>query len=706
MKIRNEERFVRSSGLKSTNAFQISASSHMFRVLSDGMYSDKVTAVIRELTCNARDAHTAAGKESVPYTVHLPTQLEPHFSVRDEGIGLCFEDIMSLYTTYGESLKSDTNDMIGGLGLGSKVGFAYADQYTVEGRWDGEVHLFSCYVDEKGEPQIAHLNTTSTTDCNGLTVTIPVREKDVTEFKYKAESLFQYYQPRPDCNIGLEYTEKNVKLSGDEWEIYDRQGPSSYGYHPTKVTAIQGQVQYELDSDKLTGVSDHLKGLLRGINLDIWFSIGDLEVAANREDLSYSDFTIRHVEDKLKVVYDDILDKANRSVKGALSMWDASVQAHNLSDMFNNNSYLKDTILEGMEYGGQPIHSTSINMRHDELDKIWTGKIKYVPRRSADNMKLTFRPIENYGSWNIQNFKYYKFYFYNTADKKYKLPSTIQQDLEGVDKPYVVLLESTKAEKAKLMKFLGNPECTDVSSLTVPETVKRGARKVGLATLKLYNNTYYSEWYNDTRHQMEDGGVYVKLLRGYPSEDSNYDIKDKIMFLRDSLGDTTPVYGIPGTFHKRLDKHIKVWKTLDQHYESMCKKERRTLGNTTEINRFLVLSRTYRTMDSPLRNFLTMFSDDCTIKFKYDILNRTLKDYKEYLKLDIKYTKKNKSIEKLFSRDNTVSVDAASAEHDESMDKVWTKHPVLKVGLDHFNMADDLPLMKPDVETLLENWSN
>lgn len=111
-------------------------------------------------------------------------------------------------------------------------------------------------------------------------------------------------------------------------------------------------------------------------------------------------------------------------------------------------------------------------------------------------------------------------------------------------------------------------------------------------------------------------------------------------------------------------------------------------------------------MDSPLRNFLTMFSDDCTIKFKYDILNRTLKDYKEYLKLDIKYTKKNKSIEKLFSRDNTVSVDAASAEHDESMDKVWTKHPVLKVGLDHFNMADDLPLMKPDVETLLENWSN
>ena len=67
MRIRNEQREVETSGLKSTNAFQISASSHMFRVLSDGMYSDKVTAVIRELTCNARDAHTAAGKEHVPY---------------------------------------------------------------------------------------------------------------------------------------------------------------------------------------------------------------------------------------------------------------------------------------------------------------------------------------------------------------------------------------------------------------------------------------------------------------------------------------------------------------------------------------------------------------------------------------------------------------------------------------------------------------
>ena len=50
--------------------------SHIFNVLRNQLYSDKVLAVIREYSCNAVDAHTEVGKDE-PILVTLPNQLSP-----------------------------------------------------------------------------------------------------------------------------------------------------------------------------------------------------------------------------------------------------------------------------------------------------------------------------------------------------------------------------------------------------------------------------------------------------------------------------------------------------------------------------------------------------------------------------------------------------------------------------------------------------
>ena len=708
MKIQNEERFVRSSGLKSTNAFQISTSKDMFNVLSNQMYSDKVTAVIRELTCNARDAHTAAGKEDTPYEVHLPTVLEPHFHVRDEGIGLCFEDIMVLYTTYGVSLKNETNDMIGGLGLGSKCGFAYADQYTVEGRWNGEKYLFSCYVDVKGEPQISHLNTTPTSEPNGLTITVPVDINDIREFTDKATILFEYYVPKPKCNVVLEYPEKKTLLKGKGWEVYSiwsevgvmRRGRSRRNY----ATAIQGQLCYPILSDKLTGADDKCLNLLKSVSLDIWFNIGDLEVASNREGLSYSPYTIRNIIDKLAEVYKNIVDVSANDVSSARSLWYASIKGEELFDIFKYNNSLKKDILGSVCYKGKPIHVDRIKMDCDTLDSIWTGKFTYVPHKSSTNVCFKFRDIEKYGNWHISTLKHYVFYYHNTDNKKHKLPSTIQKHLDGKE-AQVILLESSQSELKRVLEYLGNPDYIDTSTLPVPEAVKKGSKAYKKASVKLCN-TAYNHWYNSVEHDMSSGGVYVKLLRGSPAERNEYDIRDQIKFLRKELGDKTDIYGIPGTYHKALDKHSDVWLSLDQHYEKLCKKERLSIGNKTEVKKYLELSRVYGSMDNSLKNFLTIFNDGSTIKFKYNVLNSSLKDYKEYIKLNIKFTKKNNSIHNLFKTYvDSVAVDNYVDNHNKEINKVWEKHPILRDGLNTYR-AQGLKAMRPDLETILEDWSN
>jgi len=64
--------------------FRIRNSAKAFNILSSGLYANKIKAIIRELSCNAIDSHTAAGTTQ-PFEVHLPTTLEPWFSIRDFG---------------------------------------------------------------------------------------------------------------------------------------------------------------------------------------------------------------------------------------------------------------------------------------------------------------------------------------------------------------------------------------------------------------------------------------------------------------------------------------------------------------------------------------------------------------------------------------------------------------------------------------------
>ena len=112
------------SNVGTTGEFKIRNSAKAFKILSDGLYSNKIKAVIRELSCNAVDSHVAANKADTPFEVHLPTVLEPWFSVRDFGLGLDGDQVENIYTTYFESTKTESNDFIGALGLGSKSPFS------------------------------------------------------------------------------------------------------------------------------------------------------------------------------------------------------------------------------------------------------------------------------------------------------------------------------------------------------------------------------------------------------------------------------------------------------------------------------------------------------------------------------------------------------------------------------------------------------
>ena len=82
MKLADRTVEIHSRGIENSNQFTIAQTSKMFKILSDSLYSDKVMAVIRELSTNAYDAHIAANNKN-PFKVILPTRANPSFTVRD-----------------------------------------------------------------------------------------------------------------------------------------------------------------------------------------------------------------------------------------------------------------------------------------------------------------------------------------------------------------------------------------------------------------------------------------------------------------------------------------------------------------------------------------------------------------------------------------------------------------------------------------------
>jgi hypothetical protein len=275
--------------------FRIRNSAKAFSILSSGLYANKIRAIIRELSCNAVDSHVAAGRTNTPFDVHLPNQLEPHFSIRDYGTGLTHEQVTSIYTTYFESTKTDSNAFIGALGLGSKSPFSYTDNFTVTAIKDGRKGIYSAFINGDGVPSIALMMEEETTDPSGVEVKFSVNDHyDFSKFRDEARYVYTYFALRPVIAGSAGFEFRDVEY--DTKDIVP--GVHSFKQGGRSV-AIMGNIAYPIEvpnSDKNLG---ELAKLL-SCNLEMHFAIGEVDFQASREGLSYIPSTIEAIKRKLE----------------------------------------------------------------------------------------------------------------------------------------------------------------------------------------------------------------------------------------------------------------------------------------------------------------------------------------------------------------------------------------------------------------------
>ena len=281
--------------------FRIRNSAKAFNILSSGLYANKIRAVIRELSCNAIDAHVAAGKKDTPFEVHLPNSLEPWFSVRDFGIGLNHDQVTNIYTTYFESTKTNSNDFVGGLGLGSKSPFSYTDNFTVTAIKDGRKGIYTAFINDAGVPSIALMTEEQSTEPNGVEVKFSVNERyDFEKFRQEARQVFKYFDNHPTVLGYQEY-----KRDERKYETKDIiPGVHSYtdGAYMHNSIAIMGNIPYPIQVPNASlALGTDLNELLK-CGLELNFDIGELDFQASREGLSYIAPTIAAIKSKLQAL--------------------------------------------------------------------------------------------------------------------------------------------------------------------------------------------------------------------------------------------------------------------------------------------------------------------------------------------------------------------------------------------------------------------
>jgi hypothetical protein len=406
----------------SDSDFIIHNSAIAFKILSSGLYSDPVRAILRELGTNAMDAHIMAGKPELPFKIHLPTRFESWFSIKDEGIGMTEEQIRTNYCGYFGSTKRSDNAVTGCFGLGSKSPFSYTETFSVTSVIDGVKSVYTAYVAPEGKPKVNKLSMEETEEPNSVEVMFPVRTEHIWDYTQKAKSVYRDFPVWPESNVPLELVrvehspegtaKYEVKLFRDledgsdpieeieehelTWGIRKGNWNNPVG---DGVRVILGPVAYPLDQAQISFTHPMLKS-----NLDIRIAMGDVEMTPSRESLNYTDFTKANLKSAFEAIGKSIstaylteLNKCNKRIEALILM----------SRWRNNNQQLYNVIYEaakGFDFEKFKISSDKITINQTEFLGVGIYELDYYhngpklnPKTNSKNERLELKAGRN--SW-------------------------------------------------------------------------------------------------------------------------------------------------------------------------------------------------------------------------------------------------------------------------------------------------------------------
>ena len=313
MKIEKSVTDVNLSNINSNdiNVAKIIPNAIMMDILGNKLYKYKIDSTAREIISNAKDASIEAGV-TTPIEIHLPTILEPWFGVKDSGIGMTEETIVDVFANYGASTKRNTNNLIGGFGIGAKVAGVYSGQFSVTSVKDGNKCIYQFFKNADGIPSNTCLYRGQTDEPNGTEIKIAANKgSDFTEFLVSVQKYCTWLDYPFKCN-------KDINAVPPEFEFTEDSFGITKSNYSDQLTVVVGGIPYPIDLTKFDNLSagqyDYYREDIKGIrknHLVLFAKIGEVDLIASREEVEYTPKTSQFMKDvanKIEKWYKKYLD--------------------------------------------------------------------------------------------------------------------------------------------------------------------------------------------------------------------------------------------------------------------------------------------------------------------------------------------------------------------------------------------------------------
>lgn len=566
------------------HAFKWKANGKAFRILSDGLYSNKIRAIIREISCNAYDAHVAVGSQHVPFEVHLPNPLEGWFSVKDNGCGMSRDMVENTFTTFFESTKDESNDFVGALGLGSKSPFSYTDSFTVVTRFNGKKFSYNAYINQYDCPAIALLQEEDTDEVNGTEIMMTVDTKDFWTFNSEAEEVFKYFRVHPIVVGGMNYQPKKVEytVETDLWAV--QKSERNY-YSSVPSVIVQGNIGYPVQRDSITDLNGTERALIES-GVEMRFPIGQIDFSASRESVSFTESTIKHVRDRLALIESEYLDIYLKELNEQPTFWKATARLRALREEDRLIYRMGDSLKVEYQNTGRRIYS---DVRIDPTNH--PNIVVSYFRAGRGTITNSFKEISTHGrgSQQVVSFGDPKSHFV-IDDLKRGAHSRCRFKAKSDPGSLVILLRvaegGTRADIDAFVKDLGSPGTVEASTLDAPPkspSTRAIRTSVNVIANRAKDGVVDSLWFEqpDDDFEFENGGIYIPAFKGdHGTFDDTGEFTDR--FTRISLFDaisylsdygvidlkTTTVVSVASRSRKKFEKEdnwINLCDLIDQH---------------------------------------------------------------------------------------------------------------------------------------------
>lgn len=257
-------------------------------LLSSNLYSDPEQSFIREIVSNAWDSHVEAGTTDTPVIIRFKRDTYNwEVTIRDFGTGLSPERFQEVYCNIGSSTKRESNEFIGGFGIGRYSSLACTNTVYITSYYEGTAFIY--VMVKSGNTITTNLVMQKPTEeKNGVEVTI----KNISNI-YPYEKALKYIVFFPNVYVdGIDNKVNDTKLK--------RFNNFAVASESIDTKILLGNVLYPCNTKLLSVESMDFLDNIRSSGIVIKFNVGEISITPNRESIIYSSDTISKIEDRIK----------------------------------------------------------------------------------------------------------------------------------------------------------------------------------------------------------------------------------------------------------------------------------------------------------------------------------------------------------------------------------------------------------------------